>query len=133
MPILDAGRFPPMDHGMIECPYCEFPLDPARSCACPKCGENVRGVISRGLLEVDVAHAGETWEVAREKIIRAMDQALLHGHGGLKIIHGWGASTGRSVLSGLAVALMRGLAQRHGGRLAPDRQNPGAHILWLNR
>jgi DNA-nicking Smr family endonuclease len=90
-------------------------------------------MIFQGLLEVDVAHSGETWEVAREKIIRAVNQAMLHGHSGVKIIHGWGASTGRSVLSGLAVTLLRGFAQRYGGRLSPDKHNPGAHVLWLNR
>jgi hypothetical protein len=93
----------------------------------------VLGAVSRGLLEVDVAHAGETWDVAREKIVKAMNEALLNGHSGLKIIHGWGSSTGLSVLSGLAVTLLRGFATRYGGRLSPDRQNPGAHILWLNR
>lgn len=90
-------------------------------------------MIFQGLLEVDVAHSGETWDVAREKIIRAVNEAMLHGHSGVKIIHGWGASTGRSVLSGLAVALLRGFAQRYGGRLSPDKHNPGAHVLWLNR
>ena len=90
-------------------------------------------MIFQGLLEVDVAHSGETWDVAREKIIRAVNEAMLHGHSGVKIIHGWGASTGRSVLSGLAVTLLRGFAQRYSGRLSPDKHNPGAHVLWLNR
>lgn len=118
---------------MIECPQCEFPLDPGTTGLCPKCGTAVRGMVFQGVLEVDVAHSGETWEVARDKIKAAMDKALLHGHSGLKIIHGWGATSGRSVISGLAVSLLRGYAQRYGGRLSPDRQNPGAHILWLNR
>jgi hypothetical protein len=118
---------------MIECPHCEYPLDSGRMASCPKCGEAIHGSIIRGLLVVDVAHAGETWDVAREKIIRAMNEAILNGHSGLKIIHGWGASTGRSVLAGLATSLMRSFAHRYGGRLSPDRQNPGAHILWLNR
>ena len=117
----------------MECPHCEFPLDPGSNRTCPKCGTEVRGMIFQGLLEADVAHSGETWEVAREKIIRAVNQAMLHGHSGVKIIHGWGASTGRSVLSGLAVTLLRGFAQRYGGRLSPDKHNPGAHVLWLNR
>jgi hypothetical protein len=116
----------------IECPHCEFPVNPARSETCPKCGESVRGSVSRGLLEVDVAHSGENWEAAREKIKAAVSEAMLHGHSGVKIIHGYGATTGRSVLAGLAVSLLRGFAQRYGGKMAPDRGNPGAHILWLN-
>jgi len=27
--------------------------------------------------------------------------------------------------------LLRSLAVKVGGRLAPDQQNPGAHVLWL--
>ncbi|MBL9130200.1 MAG: Smr/MutS family protein [Verrucomicrobiaceae bacterium] len=118
---------------MMECPQCEFPLDPAKTAVCPKCGGQTRGSVVRGLLEVDVAHNGETWDMAREKIVKAVDEALLHGHSGVKIIHGHGATTGRSTLAGLAVAMLRGYAQRYGGRLAPDRGNPGAHLLWLNR
>ena len=44
---------------------------------CPKCGESLRGRSLQGMLEVDVAHAGETWEVAREKILRAVDRLSL--------------------------------------------------------
>jgi hypothetical protein len=29
--------------------------------------------------------------------------------------------------------LLRSLAVKVGGRLAPDKQNPGAHVLWLER
>jgi hypothetical protein len=31
-----------------------------------------------------------------------------------------------------AVRLMKSLALRHGGKLVQDRNNPGAHILWLD-
>jgi hypothetical protein len=100
--------------------------------ACPKCGESLRGRSLRGVLEVDVAHSGETWEVAREKILRAVDRGVLNGHRGIKIIHGYGAGNGRGVIRNHAVPLMRSLAIKVGGRLAEDRQNPGAHILWLD-
>jgi hypothetical protein len=88
--------------------------------------------VLQGLLEVDVAHASETWDEAREKIMRALDHGLQYGHRGVKIIHGYGASTGRSVIREQAVRLMKSLALRHGGKLVQDRNNPGAHILWLD-
>jgi hypothetical protein len=117
----------------IHCPNCEFPLDPGHDDRCPKCGEGVRGQVFQGLLEVDVAHSGEHWEEARQKIIQAVDLGILHGHSGVKIIHGWGATTGRASIRQRAVSLLQTLAQRTGGKLAQDKQNPGAHILWLNR
>lgn len=100
---------------------------------CPKCGERILGTILQGLLEVDVVHSGETWEEARLKIVDAVDRAIANGHKGVKIIHGYGATSGNSRIRGRAVELLRGLANRTGGRLAPDRDNEGAHLLWLNR
>lgn len=85
-----------------------------------------------GVLEVDVAHAGESWEEARLKIERALDQALHWGHKGLKIVHGRGASTGRAVIAPRAISYLRHLAEQHDGRFARDRHNPGASIIWLN-
>jgi hypothetical protein len=100
---------------------------------CPKCGEGLRGRALQGVLEVDVAHAGETWEVAREKIMRAVDRGVMGGHKGVKIIHGYGAGSGQGVIRSHAVPLLRSLAVKGGGRLAPDKQNPGAQVLWLER
>ena len=84
----------------------------------------------RGLLEVDVAHARETWEQARDKILRAVDRGVMNGHRGVKVIHGYGASNGRGVIRTQAVPFLRMLAGKTGGRLASDPGNPGAHILW---
>lgn len=117
----------------VICPTCEFPVEPGRMTECPKCGERLRGRGLRGMLEVDVAHAGETWEVAREKILRAVDRGVAHGHRGVKIIHGYGGGDGRGVIRTNAVPLLRSLAVKHGGRLAADRGNPGAHVLWLEK
>lgn len=114
------------------CPTCEFPIRVGRMAVCPKCGEALRGKALQGLLEVDVAHSGETWEVAREKILRAVDRGVMNGHRGVKIIHGYGAANGRAVIRNHAVPLLRSLAVKVGGRLSEDRQNPGAHILWLD-
>ena len=117
----------------MDCPTCGFPLDPSLQEACPKCENNIAGSASMGVLEVDVVHSGETWQEAAGKIERALDQGLQWGHKGVKIIHGHGAKTGHSVIAPRAIALMRHLAERTGGRFSKDRQNPGASIVWLNR
>lgn len=116
----------------MECSNCGFPLDPSRQQVCPKCENSIAGSASLGVLEADVCHAGENWEEAARKIERAIDQGIQWGHKGVKIIHGHGASTGRAVIAPRAVALMRKLAERTGGRFSKDRQNPGASIVWLN-
>ena len=115
----------------VLCPNCEFPVNPGRLTVCPKCGESLRDRSLQGVLEVDVAHSGETWEVAREKILRAVDRGVMNGHRGVKIIHGYGAGNGRGVIRTHAVPLLRSLAVKVGGRLSPDKHNPGAHVLWL--
>jgi len=80
-----------------------------------------------------VAHAGETWEEAREKILAALEQALDGGYRGLKIVHGYGSMTGSSVIGPRATAYLRHLADEVGGRYAGDRRNRGASVIWLNQ
>ena len=118
---------------MTSCPTCENPFDSADSSKCPKCGESLRNHHDRPLLEADVAHSGESWEQAEEKIERAVDQGLRDQHKGVKIIHGSGRTTGRSVIRGKAIDLLGELTRSTGGRLVQDNGNPGAHILSLNR
>lgn len=117
----------------INCPRCEYSVDLARDKECPKCGERIRGQTFQPLLEVDVAHSREDWDAAQRKIIAAFDHALLHGHRGVKIIHGHGSATGRSLIRQRSVPLLRSLAIKTGGKLVQDKENPGAHILWLDR
>lgn len=100
---------------------------------CPKCDGFAPGEVRKGILEVDVAHAGETWEQSREKILDALDQALAGGFRGLKIVHGYGSTSGQSVIGPRATAYLRHLAGEVDGRYAADRRNRGASVLWLNR
>jgi hypothetical protein len=118
---------------MPDCPHCGFPIDPAAHATCPKCESPTRAAASLGVLEVDVAHDGESWETAKGKIDRAVDQALHWGHAGVKIIHGHGSATGRAVIAPRAIALLRHYADTTGGRFANDRNNPGASLIWFNR
>ncbi|MFC5049838.1 hypothetical protein ACFPK9_04330 [Rubritalea spongiae] len=85
------------------------------------------------LYEVDVAHSGETWDVAKQKIAQALDQAVYGHFKGLKVIHGYGSVSGQSVIAPRAISLMRHLAEEYGGRFAKDQKNPGASLIWLNK
>jgi len=119
---------------MRECPECGFPLERNEVSRCPKCDGVASRHTTQGIYEVDVAHAGETWEQAREKIIAALDDAMHYGHSGLKIVHGYGSTTaGDSIIGPRATAFLRHLAEDVGGRYAGDRRNRGASIIWLNR
>lgn len=118
---------------MRECPECGFPFDHFWENHCPKCDGPAPRDIRAGLLEVDVAHAGETWEHAREKIMEALNQAIHYRHAGLKIVHGYGSMSGHSIIGPQATAFLRHLAEELGGRYASDRNNRGASIIWLNR
>jgi hypothetical protein len=118
---------------MPDCPNCGFPIDPSHHATCPKCDSTLHASASLGILELDVCHSGESWEEAACKIEQAIDQGIHWGHKGVKIVHGYGSSSGRSVIGPRAIALMRHLAERTGGRFTKDRHNPGASIVWLNR
>jgi hypothetical protein len=118
---------------MPECPTCGNPLNSTNNSECPKFGASLQTRHDQPLFELDVAHSGESWEVAKQKITKAVDQGLFGRHKGIKIIHGYGRFTGHSVIGRKAVDLLRELAHQTGGRLAQDNGNSGAHILWLNR
>jgi hypothetical protein len=115
--------------GDRECPICGNPIILRGHVRCAKCDTPVD--LFRRLFVVDVAHSGEGWEEARKKIVRAIDRALIERNKGLKIVHGQGRTTGRSVIRTKAIGFLRSQARRIGGRLVQDDNNPGAHILWL--
>lgn len=96
-----------------ECVECGFPLEAMGVDDCPKCdhGSSPRRIAEQGILEVDIAHAGETWEEAKSKIDRAFDDALYYRHSALKVIHGYGSTSGRSVIGPRAKSYLRHLAE----------------------
>lgn len=124
---------------MEECPTCEFPLKEMGLRECPKCDYSggyapTKKQIQHGVLEVDIAHNGETWDQAKQKLDRAIDDALYYNHAGLKIVHGWGSRTGGyAVIGPRAQSYLRHVAEQHGGRFAVDRNTDGASIVWFNR
>ncbi len=100
---------------------------------CPKCDAQLRTHYTRGLYEIDVAHRGETWEIAERRIVDACGRALFAQHKGLKVIHGYGSGRGHtSHIRSAALPLLHRLARRFGGKVVPDRDNPGAHILYFH-
>ncbi len=115
----------------FECHECGFPIHSVSLTHCPKCDTPMRARTNGRLHFIDVAHAGESQDDAFEKLDRAIDFAIAGNFKGVKVVHGRGASRGRSVLKPLVVARMKREAKRHGGKVVQDKQNPGAHILYF--
>jgi len=130
---LSLRRSPFSYEVMANCHQCDFPVDPSHETHCRKCGAALRSQSQQGLLEIDIAHAGETWEIAKRKIDYALDDVFRYGHAGLKVIHGYGSTSGKSIIGPRAISYLRHIADDEGGTFAKDQRNPGASLLWLNR
>ena len=114
----------------LECGSCGNPLERAGE-ECPKCGnrEAVRADGKR-VLEVDVAHGGETVERALAKLEQAVDEALKAGYALLRVIHGYGSQAHHTHRIQEAVrARLAFYQQKYGGKLAGEL-NPGA-TEWI--
>ena len=113
----------------LNCGVCGNPIETVAE-ACPKCGEK-RAVRQDGkkILEVDVAHAGETVERALAKLNQAASEALAGAYMGLRVVHGYGSGHNHTYLIKEAVRKrLLALQERYGGKLIQDG-NPGA-IHW---
>ena len=115
-----------------QCQDCGFPVDTTGDRECPKCGAEAHGKPQLGLHVVDVAHNGEDVEAAKKMIEKEVDHASYNGYSGVKIIHGYGSTSGPSRISDPAVALMKRLAESYGGTFAGDRDNKGASLILFN-
>lgn len=115
----------------IECKVCGFILHSIPRQRCPKCDELIRKNVDMGLYEVDVAHSYETVDLALNKISDAVDRANYRGFSGIKVIYGYGSTSGISKISGPAVKKMKKLAAQYGGKFTNDRGNRGASIIWF--
>ena len=113
----------------LSCGVCGNPIENIAE-ACLKCGEK-RAVRQDGkqILEVDVAHAGETVEKALAKLNQAASEALGGAYMGLRVVHGYGSGHNHTYLIKEAVRKrLLALQERYGGKLIQDG-NPGA-IQW---
>ena len=86
-------------------------------------------VARTGIYLADVAHAGESVSLAKEKIKKAVDHAYYRKYSGVKVIHGYGSKSGISIISGPAIGLMGRLARQYGGALKRDWANRGASLI----
>jgi hypothetical protein len=114
-----------------ECPDCGLQVKSLGRLDCPKCGMPIRSRSNGRVHHVDVVHVGEDRYTALRKLERAIDEALRGNYRGLKVIHGHGSTTGVALLKPHIVAAMKRAATGHGGKVVPDRDNPGASLLWL--
>lgn len=80
---------------------------------------------------VDVVHTGEERDTALWKLERAIDEALRVNYRGLEVIHGHGSTKGVALLKPQIVAAMKRAASQYRGKVVPDRDNPGASLIWL--
>ena len=76
-----------------ECPNCGNPVALRRYAKCAKCDTPVH--LFRRLLVVNIAHTGERWEEAREKIAKAIDRALIERNKNHQV-RAWPGSNDRS-------------------------------------
>ncbi len=116
---------------MADCLNCGFPLYEASHC--PKCDASRESKRHGTVHEIDVAHSGESWEQAKSMILDGLSIAIKTHCKALRVIHGYGARSGVSVIAPHAISLMRHLAETHDARYAKDTNNPGLSIIWLNK
>ena len=102
---------------------------------CRNCGfsvdEDLIRTKARRPLQVDLALAGETVEAAPRKLDTAVSECLWHRSASLKVIQSYGSNSGGERIRPPVLHALQKHAERHGGKVTPDGQNPGAHVLWL--
>ena len=114
-------------------PFCAIELELAAQ-QCPKCDEPLAVGLRDAMVEVDVAHSGESWTEALDKLESALHFARRERYKGLRVIHGSGRGCTdswegpgrirREVLNYLQQALSDSDAS-----LSPQPHNPGAHLI----
>ena len=114
----------------MECRQCGMELDHWQDC--PKCDLPADQQNLDRLFVIDVAHNGESADQAETKIIAAVDTCLYEHYKGIKVIHGRGSHRGSGIIRARATRLMRHLAEKHGGKYRPDRENEGASLILFN-
>jgi len=115
----------------LECSFCGNPVERAAE-ECPKCGnrEAVRADGKR-VLEVDVAHGGETVERALAKLNQAASEAPAGAYMGLRVVHGYGSGHNHTHLIKVAVQKrLVALHDKYGGKLIQE-ENRGATRWFL--
>ncbi len=115
-----------------ECPNCGCDVDRKDRGQCPKCRFKVHEF---EFLEVDIAHNGERWLEARDKILTALGQAFFFGFEGLKLIHGYGSRPGHtSSIRCKTLDFLKWIENQYSATVRADHSNPGVHfVLFVDR
>lgn len=115
----------------LECGQCGIPLETVLQ-ECPKCGgRNASRQDGKKILELDVAHAGETVEKALAKLNQAVSEALAGAYMGLRVVHGYGSGHNHTHLIKVAVQKrLVALHDKYGGKLIQE-ENRGATRWFL--
>jgi hypothetical protein len=118
------------------CPNIDCGIDLALDAlACPKCDEPLPVGLRDDFLEVDVAHSGETWAEALDKLEAAIGFARAQRFKGLRVIHGTGreadvdAWEGPGRIRRESLNYLRQAAVDIDAQLQPEKYNRGAHLL----
>jgi hypothetical protein len=115
----------------LKCPHCGIEVEFLGRLVCPKCEAPIRARSNGQVHVVDVVHAREDRDTALRKLERAIDEAIRGNFRGLKVIHGHGSTKGVALLKPQIVAAMQRAAKEYGGKVVPDRENPGASLMWF--
>jgi hypothetical protein len=104
---------------------CGFPLD-GRQMVCAKCGEAV-ALARQGILDADVAHAGQTAVIAVAQAEQALNRARVGLYRGLRLVHGDGGRISQAVRDEVRRWVRDGRAVAHSN----EPRNRGTILVWL--
>jgi len=122
-----------MKSNKLNCPNCEMRINDINIKFCPKCSQNIYDSSKNELFIIDVAHNGEDWFEAKEKILDGVNNAIRGNYKGLKVIHGQGIEKGHTnIIKQKAIPFLRSLALKYNSKCVIDKQTSGAHILYFN-
>ena len=118
----------------MQCPNCGMEITDINIKNCPKCSQNMYGFFKDELLVIDIAHHGEDWFDAEQKILDGINLAIKEKYKGLKVVHGRGKDEGHTnIIKQNAIPFLVKLAKQYNCKLIQDSHTDGAHILYFNK
>ncbi len=110
---------------------CGFPLETAMV-QCPKCDSFIKDQFYDTIVTIDIAHHGETWPEAKEKLDNAIDNALRDRVKGLRIIHGLGSEKGfGGIIRRATQEYLQSRKRALGAKITSEKGNDGVTLLYL--
>ena len=116
-----------------ECLNCGMDNDSSVK-ACIKCDAPMMSKIIDRYHVADIAHDGETWPVAKNKLDEAIEFAFANHYKGVKIIHGKGTDKGHTrIIRDNTIPYLKSYATSHEWKLSEDKFTKGAHLLLFKK